>query len=550
MRLYIESGGIIYELPASLSTGALKETNKYLFYWEEERTDAELDEYRFFVSDMLLQPCFFSAKGNQVEIRWTWDPEFFSGQFFPVLYYKGRKIWPERKSSEGIIVDADLDKLTRQQFCSMVEEVSAIAFSLSPAFHCIGLGMGGRKFALVQMELMINYLGQILRTVKCIARNPKKKLINVRQNVPFHQARQSDEHAILQLVTSPASFVKCDISLIPAALKPLTDRTNNYLFEKISEVTSHISYNTYENAFVKGFLLQLLYLTYKLERQLASMAASTLRDQIRNNLAKRLREQIISFRKAIQEILRLTFLQEVDPLTKIENVTVTMLKHPDYRRLYRYYQKFLLNAVPLGLECFDLSLDRTYQLYEYWCFMKVAGFLMERYGNKQGDTSDIFAISPEHGGISLRLQHGQQSVVKINNGLKIYFQRQYNYYSGSSIGSYSFEMRPDIIIEHVDEKGTKKTIILDPKYRVNREGILTALGEMHKYKDALVDENNNRIIKAAFILVPNTPLTEDIVNRYTPLEYKIKHGLGVCVLTPGDNSGLEALDELLCRTLE
>ena len=39
-----------------------------------------------------------------------------------------------------------------------------------------------------------------------------------------------------------------------------------------------------------------------------------------------------------------------------------------------------------------------------------------------------------------------------------------------------------------------------------------------------------------------------MIERYTPLDYRLKHGLGVCVLSPGEDDGLKDLGELLCES--
>lgn len=229
-------------------------------------------------------------------------------------------------------------------------------------------------------------------------------------------------------------------------------------------------------------------------------------------------------------------------------MTVTLTKHPGYRRLHQYYLKFLLGLTPVGQENLDLSLERTYQLYEYWCFLKIVEYLVKRYKDEEVDASELFTVTGEHGGISLRLKHGNESAVKVNERLKVYFQRHYNHHPIDNlpgVGSYSFLMKPDIVLEKKEEDGSINTVLLDPKYRVGRKPILDALGDMHKYKDALVDGNGKRIISAAFILVPNSPQDTGIVARYCPWDYKIQHGFGVCILSPGNESNLDELNELL-----
>lgn len=546
MNLTIEVNGQRYDLDY-LPLGSIREAGRYQFIWDEEREDASPGDFRLVVSDITLQPSFFLSFGKRTEIRWLWEPEFFSGTFYPVLYFRGERIWPKGKPG-GIVVNADEKKLTQKQFQQMVDDITAvaqIAFSLSPAFSQASLGKG-KKFSLAQMELILLYLEEIIQTVEAIARNPKKKLYQFRREVPLYQAKQSDETAVLKLVTNPAGFIKLESENTPAALKQVADKTKGILFDKISEVDNRISYNTYENAFVKSFLVRLLATTRQLEQQLQTLTRD---DEGQAQIAQVRIERLKTHKRFIQKALELPFLQEVLPLPVVDRYTVTMAKHPDYRRLYQYYLKFLRTVTPLGQDSLNVSLDRTYQLYEYWCFMKIAGYLMEKFSDNSVDAKDLFTVTPERGGISLRLKHGEQSAVRISKNLSIYFQRHYGFIGEGTTGSYSFLMIPDMVIEQKNDDGSKTVVVLDPKYRVGDNAIKSALGDMHKYKDAIIDQDGNRVIQAAFILVPKEPESEDIRRRYLNDQYRNKHGFGVVVLTPGQDDHLEHLVEMLRQTV-
>lgn len=548
MSLRIEIEGRQYDVD-SLPDGAIREAGKYHFIWEEERDNTRPDDYRLVVSDISLRASYFYCSGNMTEIRWLWEPEFFAGSFYPMLYYQGKKVWPQGGSGE-IVVDADGKKLTQDQFRKMVadiSEVSQIAFSLSPAYSKTELAKG-KTFSLAQMEMMIIYLDDILKTVEAIARNPKKKLFQFRREVPLYQSKQSDEPAVLKLIINPTGYMRPEKVNVSTALRRVTERTNGILFDKIPEVDNRISYNTYENAFVKGFLKRLLIAARQIEKQLDLLSSGGL-DEPQAVIAASRKEKMKRHRRFIQKTIEMPFLREVTPLKMVDRYTVTMAKHPDYRKLYQYYLKFLQTAAPLGYECLNLSLDRTYQLYEYWCFMKIAGYLMKNASEQDVDASELFAFTNESGGISLRLKHGEQSRVKINSNLSLYFQRQYNYIHDGTIGSYSFRMIPDIVIEQKNEDGSKTIVVLDPKYRVGYSAIQSALGDMHKYKDAIVDQDGNKIIKAAFILVPKQPESNGDSSRYLDNTYRKNYGFGVFVLTPGEDNHLKQLFEMLCVIL-
>ena len=63
---------------------------------------------------------------------------------------------------------------------------------------------------------------------------------------------------------------------------------------------------------------------------------------------------------------------------------------------------------------------------------------------------------------------------------------------------------------------------------------------MHAYKDAIVDKDMNRIVEKAYILVPHTPIdTGD--RKYVKEQYKKDHGLGIFIISPGNDAGFDEL---------
>lgn len=525
-----------------LPDGLLQEKGQYQLRWQDNRTGVKPEDYCLLVSNVELKPTYFTSTAAGSEIRWLWEPEFFAGTFHAELYVEGSKVWPVGSVAE-IIVNAELKKVTQQQFQQMVEELAQLAFSLSPAYYKSCLGKG-RTFSLVQLELIVQYSKEILRAVDAVARNPRKKLLQFRRSVPLHQVKQSDEQALLQLVTHSADFVSVDAQAVPPALSAVAAKTKNLLFSTITEVDQRVSFNTYENGFVKGLLLLLITLINQLLHQLSALS---LQEERLGKIATSRLEQLRYWKRQVRLRLELPFLQEVEPVQKAENYTITLAKHPDYRRLYQYYHKLRYTSVPLGQESLPLSVERTYQLYEYWCFMKIAGLLIEQVGDATADVRDLFTIVPDQGQLSLRLKHGEQSKIRITDNLSIYFQRHYPYYRETAIGSYSFQMIPDIVLERSWEDGSTTSVILDPKYRVARDSLLSALGDMHKYKDALVDATGQRIITAAYILVPREPNAEDLRTKYLQQDYQLKHGLGIVVLSPGEEQEAIALLDLLSQ---
>ncbi|KKM08671.1 hypothetical protein SY88_22870 [Clostridiales bacterium PH28_bin88] len=209
------------------------------------------------------------------------------------------------------------------------------------------------------------------------------------------------------------------------------------------------------------------------------------------------------------------------------------------------YRKFKKTVSPFAGEVFRLSLDKTYQLYEYWSYFKTVEILRDIFGDSGFDASNLFSASPADGGLSLRLTHGTQSRVTISEKVKVYFQRYYrSINTPDTIGSYSHLMIPDIAIEYIDKLGETRVIILDPKYRVYQIGVTSALDDMHMYKDAIVNQSFQRVVQGAFILVPELPLDTDIT-KFMSSDYLKSQRLGICKLKVGHLEDENKLRQLL-----
>lgn len=142
------------------------------------------------------------------------------------------------------------------------------------------------------------------------------------------------------------------------------------------------------------------------------------------------------------------------------------------------------------------------------------------------DTTELFKITRE--GIFLSLAEHYQSVVKLTDGLKLYYQRVYQFNSNPY---YTFTQRmiPDIVIED-----GKKIFILDPKYRVP-SNLGTALGEMHKYRDGILDRHTNeRVVQSVFILTPTQKEQEEL--RYFQQSFQQRYQMGAIKLLPGEEN--------------
>jgi hypothetical protein len=119
-------------------------------------------------------------------------------------------------------------------------------------------------------------------------------------------------------------------------------------------------------------------------------------------------------------------------------------------------------------------------------------------------------------------------------GFGLYYHKNFRYYEGGQhLGSLSTLFIPDIALIQ-----GRSVLIFDPKCR-SWEGLLhspneaSAFGDMHKYRDAIVYDNQPAVW-AALILSPEHGETGEF-RPFSP-EWQRKHRLGAIEMRPGNKA--------------
>jgi predicted component of viral defense system (DUF524 family) len=232
--------------------------------------------------------------------------------------------------------------------------------------------------------------------------------------------------------------------------------------------------------------------------------------------------------KRVSGWLRQTWLAELDPASGQISATPALLKHPVYGSLWRFYLRWRRAVTLRDSADRPLGLDRTYQLYEYWCFLTVVRAVAIALGHDP-DTAVGAAIGRSGATLRLALEPGKTLVLPFEpEGVTITYQRAFRYRpEGRGVTSISHMQIPDITIEWAGG-----LLLFDPKYRVGHDGVLGGLGDMHRYRDALVAPDGHRAVVAGFLLCPAEP-AEVSDRRYLNPEYQDRWSFGMLRLAPG-----------------
>lgn len=474
------------------------------------------------------------------ELSWRWDVRDYVGEVTVGLERAdGKSIW----AVQEIVVDPHRHKLTREQFAAMIADINTeatIAYSLSPATQRIELGQHRQCLGLAQMEYIRQQIEPLRRAVEAIARRPRRILKHEDACVELSRIRAADDRSLSWLLAHPDELTPVNLPNVPAGAQVLHRQMAGHLPTRIQITRRLVSHDVYENRLLKHFLRRLNTVLRRTKARLTETKQDSVGvDEPVRRLARRRLGELRGYRHIVYNLLDLDFLQEVGPLNRFRPVTQALRRDPFYARFYTLYRQFERAITPFDGAPFRLSLEKTWQLYEYWCFFQVISALRTLVGDDL-EFNAWSLLQPHADRVSLALPEAE---VQINKRLNVFFQKSYTYYNEKRLGTYSHTMRPDISIEVYGVDGhVERIILLDPKYRVSDPSINQAMDDLHRYKDAIVGPEGQRLVTTALVLCPDAGRAKSL---YFNRDYIRAHGLGAIAICPGSDGGVDDVSALM-----
>jgi hypothetical protein len=150
-----------------------------------------------------------------------------------------------------------------------------------------------------------------------------------------------------------------------------------------------------------------------------------------------------------------------------------------------------------------LSLDRTYELYELWCYVGILAVVAERFPASRPKVAEILRGCPTASGLGIALAAGTANEIPLCAGVRIAYQRRFSSKaSPDGARTLLLEVIPDVTISRTTDDGAcSGLVVLDPKYRAS-QSLLDGLRDMHVYRDAIIDPGGLHLVKAAAALAP------------------------------------------------
>ena len=517
LALVRESGGDrwrVWPVSDHIPSGAVHETGSYLFELEGE----DVGEARISVDGRPLE----ALRGSAFRARWRWQPGFQAGEVEIELMLPGAGTRRAR-----VTTDPDRRKLTRADFDAMLREIledTFALFSLSSFRRPVSRGAGGPVPPVARLEFIRSRVEELEEVVSAIARAPRRRLQAEVAVVPWHRARHATGAEIMRSLRSGRVLHETRTpSRLPAPLKgQLPERVRTARRTDTSDLPEH--------------------------RQMAACLRSW-RDWLRAVSGRLVASPSPGgagdWAARTQALARrLDAMLAAEPLAALPEVpatlTLTSLFRNDarYRRFYALWRDMNLGIASVFGDFLAMPLARTFELYELWCFLRLARAAAGRWGAENGGADALFQV----GGSSLTVASAATTFAA-GGGWRVAFQPRYGEFwsSPDGRGSYSRPMTPDIAIWRERGFGSGLLVVLDAKYRID-QGLSDALTSIHTYRDAIVDTADGTprgAVSDAYLLTPHRsrstgPYTSTAMpDRLFSGDYLREFRFGAVAMRPG-----------------
>ncbi len=388
----------------------------------------------------------------------------------------------------------------------VTDEVHELAFDfMKRTFKNVGLG-NSKGVTLTTFWTLINHVfDKMMVATRVITDKAHHELIKKHEIIPTYKLREVSTQTINWMNSHPHVATRT--------------ASGKVRFEKALGVKKYITFDTYENQFVK-FILESTY------TRLTELEKVYTREGYSRDTDAEVVKRIKAMQFQVCRQLKYSFLNEVSSLKHTQSMSLVFAMAPGYRELYKCYL-ILSRGLSLHGDLFRISMKDTALLYEYWCFIMLNKILRESKdgaGNNKYQVKKLDVLKVDYNGLTVVLKKGSSSEVRyLNLRTNEIISLKYN---PSIPGLPTVTQKPDNVLSlERKERGSEKKFeyIFDAKYRINMAlpgteyardyhtpgPELDTINAMHRYRDAIVfnagdsDQiNYERKMFGAYVLFP------------------------------------------------
>lgn len=475
------------------------------------------------------------------------DIDYYAGELRLTVHRRGRLI-----TYADLIVDPNKAKLTRDQYASMLRDIATdtlALYRLSQTKVPARTHRTATRLNIATLELIRLHFERLEACIQRIARRPVRRIVRENRSVPVLKVRRVDARAIEKAAGGRRlrTATPDEKSILP----DFVNRLEGNWIDAITTRSARESDDTYENRVLLGFLIWLDTRMRRFLEAFSSVCSNEYPEPVRLAWIERLRD----YHARLTHLVRNPIFGNIAAELGGVRPTATFRSHPDYAASFT-----IMRAIKSGVDSQEgssvsLPIDRTYRLYEIWCYIRLLRALSEEFPAFALTVSELLKEQPDTDRLGVRLLQGAGVSVKLGDNAQLIYQREYNPsgHRNGRPGTLVLPARPDLVIEGFPEVTSDSTslnavVIVDPKYRVG-PALYEAVRSLHFYRDAIIGSDGRQLVMAALILSPHTLNAKSKRWKDVPLpdriffsDFRDAYRLGAVSAVPG--SDIETFREL------
>ncbi|WP_291271443.1 DUF2357 domain-containing protein [Geothrix sp.] len=477
---------------------------------------------------------------------WPWSIGFHAGTAELKLVSPG-----EAPLQVTVTTDPATAKLTRDDYLKMIGDIIDDSLAIaSIAGHKVGFDRGlDRPPEIARFEYLSRWFSRMEHAVREIDRAPWLNGERHQKMVPFGHGGITTPMALARALRSAKRLPDAELDRLEPSVRKVIDRLGGRYPEMVSRTILQTDNRRREHSDMlavlhmwQGFLARVQKSLDRLERE-------------RRPAPPLMRKRVTGMLQRLMRLTTLPLFDGVKPTYGGIQTSHVFRRVPAYRTFHETYRAFMAGIGDIAGDFMDIPVNRTYDLYEFWSFLRIlraASGLLGAEGWKetledrmsQGCLTVKLDAKPfKFGPYRLTFQPTYGEIWKV---------------PAPAVGSYSRPMNPDIAIDVEAPGKWVPTVILDAKYRVE-QALDSAIASTHMYKDALVMARAGGVmehpIRSAFLLTPNREVRDrgaewresDSPEVFFQKGYHREYRFGAISMRPG--MGVSQVQELLASVL-
>jgi hypothetical protein len=468
--------------------GFLTENRTYEIELKLAETEAD-DDLILLVNDVPLAPSL-----RRYSLFFSFNLDFYAGNLRLAVCRGARILF-----IADLHVDPDRTKMTNSEFSMMVDELArstASLYRLSSVTIPTPIGAVGTSTDIVTYELIRMNFDGFERAVNRIVDQPISALHSNNVETDIRSVRRVSSRHIFTALRSGRSREATaeEARIAPHLVKSLGGRW----IPTITETRRVERSDILEHRIILGFMR---WLDSRLAMIHKKMQGATSTSDSFAVLAFRL-ERIAQWRSKLGKLMRRDIFKGLHPESRMSATSIFRMQ-PNYAAAFVKMSRIRSGLGSGAFVPANISLDRTYQLYELWCYVGILLAVAERFPASRECIATILRGCDAPNQLGVLLARGNSAEVTLDDKFQLTYQRRISTkLSTDGVKSTAVDVIPDICISRRSASGMcEGLIVLDPKYRTGIS-LLDGIRDMHVYRDAIVDSKGGRLVKAAVALAP------------------------------------------------